>query len=100
MFFLFTSKTSRVAENGRTATPTRRSATAKETMNKLVTERSLDEQNTAAITRQLPTMTITLIKAKIDRDKSSWGSPQLTSSKRAAHADAFSVLRITFALFF
>lgn len=98
-FYIFlTWKTSLVAENGNTATPTNRSATAKDTINKFVTERSFDEQNTAAITKQLPAMTITLIKAKTDRDKSSWGSLQLTSSRRAAHADALSVFRITFNL--
>uniref|UniRef100_A0A2H1X171 SFRICE_035236 n=1 Tax=Spodoptera frugiperda TaxID=7108 RepID=A0A2H1X171_SPOFR len=43
-----------VAEKGSTATPTNRSATAKDTMNKLVTLRSFEEHSTAAITRQLP----------------------------------------------
>lgn len=52
-----TLKTSQVALKGSTAIPTIRSATASDTMNKLVTLRSLLEQKTAAITRQLPRIT-------------------------------------------
>lgn len=86
---------SQVAENGSTATPTSRSATASDTMKRLVTDLNFDEQKTAAITRQLPTITITLISAKIERDVKRPGSLQFTSSKSAAQADAFNVLRIT-----
>lgn len=85
---------SHVAENGKTATPTSRSATARETMNRLVTERNLELQKTAAMTRQLPTMTITLMAARTDNDAKSEGSLQVTSSSKAAHAVAFSVSRI------
>lgn len=92
---IFTLNISHVAENGSTATPTNKSATANETINRFVTERNFDEQKTAAITKQLPTMTITLIKAKIDNEINNSGSPHVTSSKRAAHAVAFSVFRIT-----
>lgn len=49
-----TLKTSLVAEKGSTAKPTSRSATASDTMNRLVTLRSFDEHSTAAITRQFP----------------------------------------------
>lgn len=61
---IITLKISRVAENGRTAMPTSRSATAKLTMKKFVTLLNLCEQNTAAMTRQLPTITNTFINAK------------------------------------
>lgn len=67
-------------------------------MKRLVTDLNFDEQETAAMTRQLPTITMTLIRASTESDKSSLGSPQLTSSRSAAHADAFSIIRITFAL--
>jgi hypothetical protein len=96
---LITLKTSQVAEKGRTATPTRRSATASDTMKRFVTDLSLDEQKTAAMTRQLPTMTMTLMRASTDKERSNCGSPQLTASRSAAHADAFSVFCITLALF-
>lgn len=86
---------SNVAENGNTATPTNKSATANDTMNKFVTERNFDEQKTAAITKQLPTITNTLINANTANDINKSGSPQVTSSKRAAHAVAFNVFRIT-----
>lgn len=45
------SKISHTAENGSTAMPTMRSATARETMKKFVTVRSLELMNTAKITR-------------------------------------------------
>lgn len=61
---IITLKISRVAENGRTAMPTNKSATAKLTMKKLVTLLNLCEQKTAAMTRQLPTITNTFINAK------------------------------------
>lgn len=61
---------SHVAEKGSTATPTNKSATASDTIKRLVTDRSLEEQKTAAITRQFPTMTITLISAKMESDTS------------------------------
>lgn len=88
-------KISQVAENGRTATPTIRSATASETINKLVTDLNFDEQKTAAITRQLPTTTITSMAAKILREASMLGSPHVTPSKSAAQALSFSVSRMT-----
>lgn len=83
-----------MAEKGSTATPTRRSATASETMKRLVTERSFELQKTAAMTRQLPTMTMTLMAARTESEASMEGSLQVTSSSRAAHAVAFSVSRI------
>lgn len=64
IFIIITLNISRVAENGRTAMPTSRSATAKLTIKKFVTLLNLCEQNTAAMTRQLPTITNTLINAK------------------------------------
>lgn len=84
-----------MAENGNTATPTIKSATANETMNRFVTDLSLDEQKTAAITRQLPTITITFMSASTANETKICGLPQVTFSSRAAHAVAFNVLRIT-----
>lgn len=75
-----TLNTSHVAENGRTAKPTSKSATAKLTMKKLVTLRSLWEQNTAAITKQLPTITSTLINARQANDTKFPGSVHFTDS--------------------
>lgn len=75
-----TLNTSHVAENGRTAKPTSKSATAKLTMKKLVTLRSLWEQNTAAITKQLPTITNTLINARTASDTKFPGSVHFTES--------------------
>lgn len=86
---------SHVAENGSTASPTSKSATAKDTMKRLVTDLSLDEQNTAAMTKQLPTITITLMAASTDNEANKLGSLQVTSSKRAAHAVTLSVSRMT-----
>lgn len=63
----FTSKTSLVAENGNTATPTSKSATARDTMKRFVTLRSFEEQSTAAITRQLPGDNIHKLKLKISK---------------------------------
>lgn len=91
---MLTLNISQVAENGSTANPTIKSATANDTMNKLVTERNFDEQKTAAITKQLPTITSTLINANIANEANSEGSVHETSSNKAAHADAFIVLRI------
>lgn len=75
-----TLKTSHVAENGRTAIPTNKSATAKLTMKKLVTFLNLCEQKTAAITRQLPTITNTLMNANTASDIKFPGSVHLTES--------------------
>ncbi|GLV32640.1 Octopamine receptor in mushroom bodies [Carabus blaptoides fortunei] len=82
---------SHVAENGSTATPTSRSATAKDTMNRFVTERNFELQKTAAMTRQLPTMTMTLMVASTDSEANRLGSLHVTSSRRAAHALCISV---------
>lgn len=92
---LLTLNISHVAEKGRTATPTIKSATASETMNRLVTDRNLDEQKTAAITKQFPTTTITSIAARMDNEANKLGSPHVTSSKSAAHAVSLSVSRMT-----
>lgn len=83
-----------MAEKGRTAIPTRRSATAKETINKLVTLLSLEEQKTAAMTRQLPTMTSTLMNTRTSNVATKAGSPHLTLSRRAAQAVSFKLLCI------
>lgn len=72
--------TSQVAENGKTAKPTNKSATAKLTMKKLVTLRNLWEQNTAAITKQLPTITKTFINARQASDTKFPGSVHFTES--------------------
>lgn len=89
-----TLKTSQVAENGRTAIPTSRSATAKDTMNKLVTLLNFEEQKTAAMTRQLPTMTSTLMMASTVRLANSEGSLHCTDSLSAAQALSFKELCI------
>lgn len=81
-------------EKGNTATPTKRSATASDTMNKFVTDLNFEEQKTAAITRQFPTITITLMRARMDNERSKCGSPQLTFFKRSAHSDAFITLAL------
>lgn len=80
LFIVFTLNTSQVAENGKTARPTSKSATAKLTIKKLVTLRNLCEQNTAAITRQLPTITNTLINARTASDNKFPGSVHFTDS--------------------
>lgn len=59
------SKISQVAEKGRTASPTRRSATARETIKRLVTVLSLVLIKTATMTKQFPTITATFINAKL-----------------------------------
>lgn len=76
-------------ENGNTATPTIRSATASDTMKKFVTDRNLDVHSTAPITSTLPTITMTVNMKKIDSLASSCGSNHLTLSYSAAHALAF-----------
>lgn len=85
VFYIFciklTLNTSHVAENGSTHNPTNRSATAKLTMKKFVTLRSLCEQNTAAITRQFPTITRTFMKASIAKDIIFPRSVHFTESK-------------------
>lgn len=75
-----TLNTSHVAENGRTANPTSKSATAKLTIKKFVTLLSLCEQNTAAITKQLPTITNTFINARTASDTKFPGSVHFTES--------------------
>lgn len=84
-----TLNTSHVAENGKTANPTSKSATAKLTIKKFVTLRNLWEQNTAAITRQLPTMTSTLINANTANDIRLPGSVHLTDSNSVQLLIAF-----------
>lgn len=86
-----TLKTSHVEENGRTASPTRRSATARFTMKKFVTLLSLWEQKTAAITRQLPTITSTLMTASTANDTKFPGSVHSTASINFAHSVWFMV---------
>lgn len=76
----FTLNTSHVAENGKTANPTSKSATAKLTIKKFVTLLNLCEQNTAAITKQLPTITKTLINARKANDTKFPGSVHFTES--------------------
>lgn len=78
--FVLTLKTSHVAENGNTANPTNKSATAKLTIKKFVTLRNLCEQNTAAITKQLPTITRTFMNAKNASDIKFPGSVHFTDS--------------------
>lgn len=101
-----TLKTSQVAEKGRTAKPTRRSATAKFTkkkdvslpvytfreilpMKKFVTLLSLCEQKTAAITKQFPTITRISIKPKTDNDIKCLGSVHSTDSMSRVHSVSF-----------
>lgn len=71
---------SRVAENGKTAMPTNKSATAKLTIKKFVTLRNLCEQNTAAITRQFPAITNTFMNARNASDIKFSGSVHCTDS--------------------
>lgn len=61
--------------------PTSKSATARLTMKKFVTLRSLCEQNTAAITKQLPTMTSTSINSSTLSDTILLGSVHCTYSQ-------------------
>lgn len=61
--------------------PTSKSATAKLTMKKFVTLLNLWEQNTAAITKQLPTITKTFINARQVSDTKFVGSVHCTESK-------------------
>lgn len=84
-----TLNTSQVAENGSTARPTSKSATAKLTMKKLVTLRNLFEQKTAAITRQLPPMTSTLINSSMAREIRFAGSVHFTDLMRSSHSVSF-----------
>lgn len=77
-YIISTLKTSHVAENGRTAIPTNKSATARLTIKKLVTFRNLCEQKTAAITKQLPTITSTLMNARKASESKLVGSVQFT----------------------
>lgn len=76
-----TLNTSQTIENGRTAKPTSKSATAKLTMKKFVTLLNLWEQNTAAITKQLPTITKTFINARKASDTKFPGSVHFTESR-------------------
>jgi len=85
-----TLKTSQVALNGRTATPTIRSATARLTMNMFVTLLSLLVQKTANMTRTLPTTTMTLTIARTIRVTTFHTLDHSTPSYKAAHAVAFS----------
>jgi len=62
------SSISHIAEKGSTASPTNKSATASETMNRFVTVRNLVLMKTARITKQFPTITIRFITASIKRD--------------------------------
>ena len=81
--------TSKVALKGSTVSPTMRSATASDTMKRLVTERSLELMKTAAMTRQLPTITITLISSRTVNVAICPGSSQTNLSNTAAHSLAF-----------
>jgi len=83
---VLTLNTSQVALKGSTVTPTMRSATASDTMNKFVTERSLELMKTAAMTRQLPTITITSISSRTISEASCPGSSQTTRSHTASHS--------------
>lgn len=87
-----TLNTSHVAENGRTAIPTNRSATAKLTIKKFVTLRNLCEQKTAAITKQLPTITSMSINIKIANDIKLAGFVHSTDACKALHCDSFMAL--------
>ncbi|GAB0086689.1 hypothetical protein DMENIID0001_007980 [Sergentomyia squamirostris] len=91
---MLTLKTSHVDENGRTASPTSRSATARLTMKKLVTLRSLWEQKTAAITKQLPTITSTSMTANTVSDITFFGSVHSTPSINFAHSVWFMVVTL------
>lgn len=75
-----TLNTSHVAENGKTASPTNKSATAKLTMKKLVTLLNLCEQKTAAITRQFPTITKTFMNPRQASESKFPGSVHFTES--------------------
>lgn len=95
---VLTLKTSHTDENGKTATPTIKSATASDAMKMLVTASwSLEEQRTAAITRQLPTTTMMSIIRRMLSFSKAAASNQTTFSSKAAHAVSFSVFRITLA---
>lgn len=109
----FTLKTSQVAEKGSTANPTKRSATAKLTdreaekksiginrresfmrcrlvpMKKFVTLLSLCEQKTAAITRQLPTITRILMNPRMASEMRFLGSVHATDSISCVHCVSF-----------
>lgn len=74
------SSTSSDALNGKTAKPTDRSAMASETMNKLVTVRSLESRKTANTTRQLPNRTSTLTTPRMTNETMRPGWDQSTSS--------------------
>lgn len=86
---ILTLNTSHVAENGNTAKPTNRSATAKLTIKKLVTLRSLFEQNTAAITKRLPPITKTLINSSIANEIKFEGSVHFTALIKLSHSVSF-----------
>uniref|UniRef100_A0A2M4DFS4 Putative secreted protein n=1 Tax=Anopheles darlingi TaxID=43151 RepID=A0A2M4DFS4_ANODA len=61
-------------------------------MKKLVTLLSLCEQSTAAITRQLPTMTSTLMNASTASETRLVGSVHWTDASRLAHSVSFIAL--------
>uniref|UniRef100_A0A1B0BBB0 Uncharacterized protein n=1 Tax=Glossina palpalis gambiensis TaxID=67801 RepID=A0A1B0BBB0_9MUSC len=84
-----------VAENGRTAKPTRRSATAKLTIKKFVTLRNLFEQNTAAITNKLPPITNTLINSSIANEIKFEGSVHFTDLIKSSHSVSFMAFNST-----
>jgi hypothetical protein len=90
MFNIKTLKTSHVALKGSTATPTIRSATAKLTMNMLVTFLSLKLLQTAAITRTLPSTTMILITARTARVITISGPDHTTAIYNMLHALSFS----------
>lgn len=86
---IHTPKISHVAENGSTKIPTIRSATAKDTINKFVTVRSLVLMNTARMTKQLPTITTTLMKARITKDTMTLASLHSNSGSGSHSVDRF-----------
>lgn len=91
-----TLNTSHTDENGKTAIPTIKSATANEAIKILVTATcSLEEHMTAAITKQLPTITITSINNKMVNLAKAVASIHTTFLSKAAHAVSFNVFRIT-----
>ena len=79
------SKISHVAEKGRTARPTMRSATASDTINKFVTVRNFVLMNTARMTRQFPTITTMLMNARMRREARTFASFQLSKSRSSSH---------------
>lgn len=89
MIFLLTLKTSHVAENGKTAKPTNRSATAKLTIKKFVTLRNLFEQKTAAITKRFPPITKTFINSSIASEIKFEGSVHFTDLIKLSHSVSF-----------